>query len=537
MIYLSVTTIPSRIKYFKNFYENIYSGSLTPDKIILNTYSNSLRGTELDIPKYIENLENLIIINHKIDYGPILKFLAIFENFINPNDFFIYCDDDIKYHHNWLKLLVENIKNDQDKIFGYAINSGVCLLNRLRYLKFNGSNQFIRGFGGAGLQKKYLNFSKNDVLNSLKNYNIKMSDDLIISYHINKNNLHTIPIKYSFKEYCIPFDYSKNINSISNGANNTLLPNKTRYYNICKNNNEIGKYFDLESYLFDLNKLDKNFKNEFTKFKKKLISNEYFSLVRFGDGEINYINRKKVNALDHQCNSNEIPIEFCNMLKESLCYNKDNYYIGIPCGCCEYRDKFRMNIENNFKVNNNNLTFANIFTNSNYFHFKKNIIPILKKYPIILISNKNTKLAQFIQKGYNVQKWFSVDYNAWKNYQEIIDQVLNYSKSNNIVNHLYIVCAGPVSNVLIYNLYKQENRNIYLDLGSVIDHELGLGRGTRNYNRIYGWKSLSTCYWKKPSYWYQISCDSQSKSKIMRFFLRIISLIFSLYNFIRFYFP
>ena len=146
-----------------------------------------------------------------------------------------------------------------------------------------------------------------------------------------------------------------------------------------------------------------------------------------------------------------------------------------------------------------------------------------------MISNKNTKLPHFINKGYNVKKWFSVDYNAWKNYQEIIDQVLNYSKKNNIIDHLYIVCAGPVSNVLIYNLHKLENRNIYLDLGSVMDNELGLVNGTRNYNKICGgWKSLATCYWNKPTYWYQISCDSQSKSKLIRFILKIISFIYNI---------
>ena len=70
-----------------------------------------------------------------------------------------------------------------------------------------------------------------------------------------------------------------------------------------------------------------------------------------------------------------------------------------------------------------------------------------------------------------------------------------------------------------------------------MDHELGLGRGTRNYNKIFGWKSLSNCYWEKPSYWYQISCDSQSKSKLMRLILRILALICYLFNLIRFYFP
>ena len=42
MIYLSLTTTPSRIKYFLEFYNNIISGSVQPDKIILNVYSKSL---------------------------------------------------------------------------------------------------------------------------------------------------------------------------------------------------------------------------------------------------------------------------------------------------------------------------------------------------------------------------------------------------------------------------------------------------------------------------------------------------------------
>ena len=83
------------------------------------------------------------------------------------------------------------------------------------------------------------------------------------------------------------------------------------------------------------------------------------------------------------------------------------------------------------------------------FRFKNEIIPILKNYPIILVSNKRSNIKKMIEQGFNIIKWFSVDYNAWKNYQEIVDQVTNYQKEQNIVNHLFIFCTGQFMLLLI----------------------------------------------------------------------------------------
>ena len=226
---------------------------------------------------------------------------------------------------------------------------------------------------------------------------------------------------------------------------------------------------------------------------------------------------------EHTTKNGEIPIELANLMKKSLEFNKENYYVGIPCGCCEHRDNFRERLFNNYQINKINLTFASVFCNIMNFRFKNEIIPILKNYPIILVSNKKTNIQRMKDQGFNIIKWFSVDYNAWKNYQEIVNQVTNYQKEQNIVNHLFIFCAGPISNVIAYKLVQQEDKNIYLDIGSSLDEELGLGKGTRNYNNLFGWKSISTCYWNKPLQWYQISCDSQEKSKLFRMFLRILS--------------
>ena len=111
-----------------------------------------------------------------------------------------------------------------------------------------------------------------------------------------------------------------------------------------------------------------------------------------------------------------------------------------------------------------------------------------------------------------------------------VDCNCNNSKNKHKhINHLFIFCAGPITNVLAYQLVQQEDKNIYLDIGSSLDEELGLGKGTRNHNKLFGWKTISTCYWNKPLKWYQISCDSKGKSKCFRLFLRIVSLIYKIY--------
>ena len=533
MIYLSITTIPSRIGLFKDFYDNILSGSIIPNKIILNIYEKSLRGTNMIVPEYLNELKDLIIIKYSEDYGPILKFVGVFNNFIKDDDIFVYCDDDIKYHHRWLEYMVKNIESNPGKISGYAINSGVNLFFKFRYLKFNHTNSFLRGFGGVGFYKRIINeIDKNDIIKCLSSIEIKLSDDLIISYFINKKSIDCVKIDKSFKEYCEPYDIASNSTSISQGANNTIKPNKDRYYNISLSNSKIYNQFCLESYLFNLNKSDKYIHHEFDKIKNRLLRNEYFTFVRFGDGEINYIEREVMIHPEHTTKNGEIPIELANLMKKSLEFNKENYYVGIPCGCCEHKDNFRERLFNNYQINKINLTFASVFCNIMNFRFKNEIIPILKNYPIILVSNKKTNIQRMKDQGFNIIKWFSVDYNAWKNYQDIVDQVTNYQKEQNIVNHLFIFCAGPISNVIAYQLVQQEDKNIYLDIGSSLDEELGLGSGTRNHNKLFGWKTVSTCYWNKPTNWYQISCDSEEKSKLFRTLLRFFAFLYRIYNYV-----
>ena len=62
-------------------------------------------------------------------------------------------------------------------------------------------------------------------------------------------------------------------------------------------------------------------------------------------------------------------------------------------------------------------------------------------------------------------------------------------KANDIKDHTFLFSAASLSNLLIYDLYKEFDNNQYIDIGSALSPLLGLKgwRGTRVYLR---------CYWE-----------------------------------------
>jgi len=531
MIYISITTYPERIEYFINFYNNIIQFN-SNIKIILNVYKYSIRGKHLIIPDNYYNLNNLIIKFWDRDYGPILKFISVFDKMIKEDDIFIYCDDDIKYSKLWFKSLLDSIENYPEGLSAVSLNTGISLFYRFRYIKYLGINSFLRGYGGVGFYKKTVkNLCIDEITGCLKinnDKNLYFSDDLTISYFINKYNINCIKVDLNIENNIEEFKYDRNIadTSISKGIDKTICKNKRRYYNLCNKYSFLGNIFN-------------NLKQE-NMFKKKIKDIHYlikhktnFAFIRFGDGELRSIRDETYLAKNSEWELQKDDLIFIEKIKDSLIYSSHNYIKGILCSCCEEKDHFRKFLTDDLKLTinyENNYTYANIFNNSNYSYFKKNILPLFNTYPIILISNKKANLKGL---PFNVKYWFKLDFNAHKKYEMITKKLKKYLLENNIKNHLFLFCGGALSNVLIYELFKIEKDNIYLDLGSILDNYMNL-KSTRNYNSLCGWKALSTCKFDKEYNLniFNISCYSGTKTRYQRFMLKIINLLYNFYKII-----
>ena len=273
-----------------------------------------------------------------------------------------------------------------------------------------------------------------------------------------------------------------------------------------------------------MDKYERCIYKQFDFFKEKLKNKQNFSLVRFGDGELFYIQGKDFYHKEWVVTNNNLDLEFKNLLIKSLIFNDKDYYIGLPCGCTENIFSFRKFINNNFVINHKNTTFNQIFYNNLSLRFKDEIIPIIKKFNIILISNEKSDIGSLIK------KWFPVSKNLWTKYKDITNKIVDYQKRNNIKNHLFIFCAGPTSNILIYKLFNIEKKNIYLDIGSALDPMLNLNY-TRVHHKVISWRLASYCYWNKKKY-FQVSCNDKNISKLFKFVLKCYVLLILLNNFL-----
>lgn len=109
-IYISLTTVPKRMNFWKSFSKNLESlvnqKTNIEYKIILNI-PNVYKITNEEY-KIHEDLLNFqvqnpkLIINRTEDYGPITKIIGAFNISKNPNDILLVCDDDQIYHEDML---------------------------------------------------------------------------------------------------------------------------------------------------------------------------------------------------------------------------------------------------------------------------------------------------------------------------------------------------------------------------------------------------------------------------------------------------
>lgn len=212
--------------------------------------------------------------------------------------------------------------------------------------------------------------------------------------------------------------------------------------------------------------IENNFKSHFTFFINKIKNNENFTFARYADGE-KLILENSVVSNDTQAfkvdkwSFNKNQLFFEDLL--STCHHKEeNYYHAISCKCCDpnglifYRKLF----------NNHNITFSNLFINGNYDDFIKFVNNLNRE--VVLIANKNCLFAEY---PFNVLEKFPIENDCVNWYEKNKDNILKEIKlvSNRYKNTLFFISAGPLSEILIHNLYINNPDNCYVDVGSSLD--------------------------------------------------------------------
>lgn len=215
------------------------------------------------------------------------------------------------------------------------------------------------------------------------------------------------------------------------------------------------------------NFISKGFSEDLIYFIDKINSGDNFALLRYGDGERMLMQGEAIgkstqaNKVDNWSFSGG-KTKISEDLIDSCSIRKDNFYYGISCSCCDPKSKdFYLE-----KMSGHNLTYANIFVNSNYKNFIKFINSINRD--VVLISNKAAKNAHF---PFNIVDYYFVENDCVKWYEEskevILKDVVDLCRRNK--NRLFLVSAGPLSEIFIHKMFLNNEENCYLDVGSSID--------------------------------------------------------------------
>jgi hypothetical protein len=175
-------------------------------------------------------------------------------------------------------------------------------------------------------------------------------------------------------------------------------------------------------------------------------------------------------------------------LLETIKHTENNYYYAISAPTDNIDDYSYLT--NNIIQSKDNITFANLWINANY-HKSKEKFSELKR-EVVLICNQNGKKENFPFNVTDLIPFPDDCINFWEDNNEyFMDELLE--KYKNKINELFFISCGPVSEIIIHNLYTNNPNNSYIDVGSSID-EFVHGYKTRPYmdkNSVYS-RMIST---------------------------------------------
>jgi hypothetical protein len=161
---------------------------MKPSKIFINVPHIFKRTSESYDDKKLEDIKNMdpiIQINRCEDKGPITKMLETLKLISNDKTIIIIIDDDILYDSKTIENITNELKKNTDKVISGSI--------------FNHENiNIVEGFKCICFQRHIFKDDFYEFVDKTNSYvHCYKSDDFIISYYLNKNNIatHKIPIE------------------------------------------------------------------------------------------------------------------------------------------------------------------------------------------------------------------------------------------------------------------------------------------------------------------------------------------------------
>jgi hypothetical protein len=225
-----------------------------------------------------------------------------------------------------------------------------------------------------------------------------------------------------------------------------------------------------------------SFREDIEFLYNRLSNKDKFSFSKYADGEFAILANQNITNVDNWTFDSTKHDYVRDQLIESFKFNDPDYYVGVSCICCQPVDHVMWMRE---QSQQDKLTWANIFVNSNYPYFVDKFIPEFSNHKVILFARDD---ARYTELPFAVDQFVPITSEAMIDNFELVNEfpVESYK------DYLFLFCAGPLGNMLAAKFWEKNKTNTYLDIGSTLNPYLT--ETNRSYLRG-GATELKTCIW------------------------------------------
>jgi len=234
---------------------------------------------------------------------------------------------------------------------------------------------------------------------------------------------------------------------------------------------------------------------ELERVKNWLKSKKQFTFVRFSDGEIEILRNRYLeinkgvtvfrgqvfknnySGIDSKIFDPNIHQSLRSDLLEVAMYRDEYFLKGIVTKHNDaiYDREFMVRLNGGFAKN---LTFTDLFLNSNFQRYKAEIIPLFKEFEhVYVIANHRAQLKGFDGDA----KLIKIPDNFFSDYEVVLENILA-ELTDVYEGSLILSSASSLSNILGFRLHTQNKKITFMDIGTSINDMLSLSDAARGYH-------------------------------------------------------
>lgn len=238
-----------------------------------------------------------------------------------------------------------------------------------------------------------------------------------------------------------------------------------------------------------------SFREDFDEVLGVIRASDSFALSRFADGEASVLRNVTVGNKDGWLYKKDRNLVFRADLRKSLLCSDPGFVYGLSCSCC---DKATHDyLLEQVRTKPENLTFSNIFVNANFAAFNELFVRTLRESgrPVVLCTNKKARVEN-LDRMVPVRDFIPIPGNCVEHWEKRRDEIrgLLDLKGSTWRGAVFLFASGPLSEILIHDLWQVNPRNVYLDIGSTLDPIL-FNRQSRGYHKTGHEFSQRVCVW------------------------------------------